>query len=682
MKKKISKILSAFIMLSMLLTFAFADSQKINLTIIGTSDIHANPYGYSYEDNKEGKNNGLARIATYVEEERKKGPIVLIDDGDTYQGTIMSDAIYNKKKDVIHPMSKVLDYMKYDATVLGNHEFNFGIDFLKKIVNEKKTPTLAANLTTKDGKNFEQVKPYVVVERQGIKIGILGLTNPNVPRWDGDKVKSLNFKGLTETAKKYVPILKEKEKCDLVIVAAHAGLVPEYDIDGGSDGLEKLIEEVKGVDLVLAGHFHMIDKGEKNGVVYGAPRNNGRDLVKFQLVLEKTPEGYKTIEKKVDVIKMDDVKPSESLRNVIKEEHENTINFIQGTGKSSEAGGGIFGIATADFQPKNEIRKIPQGWLEDSGVIDLIGKCQLKMSGADVTAVALFRDDSDLHKGNITYGDIFKIYKFDNTLYTVNVTGKELKDYMEWSAAFYNQYKKGDLSVSFSEDVPGYRYDIFKGVDYKIDLSQEAGNRIKDVMYKGKALKDDQVLKLAVNNYRYSSGLKANKLVAGNRDWESPIAIRDYIANYIKEQKKISPTISKNWEIIGTDFNNPLRKEIIELVNEGYIEAPYHESLNIEKLKEKGIIVDGKVVKPKEKVENDEITKSEKSSPNKGIKKEIKKEVQEQRESQKKTYTVKSGDWIYKISRELKLNAEEIINANSLKNPNLIFPGQILNLPK
>ena len=154
------------------------------------------------------------------------------------------------------------------------------------------------------------------------------------------------------------------------------------------------------------------------------------------------------------------------------------------------------------------------------------------------------------------------------------------------------------------------------------------------------------------------------------------------MANYIKEQKKISPTISKNWEIIGTDFSNPLRKEIIELVNEGYIEAPYHESLNIEKLKEKGIIVDGKVVKPKEKVENDEITKSEKSSPNKGIKKEIKKEVQEQRESQKKTYTVKSGDWIYKISRELKLNAEEIINANSLKNPNLIFPGQILNLPK
>lgn len=161
---------------------------------------------------------------------------------------------------------------------------------------------------------------------------------------------------------------------------------------------------------------------------------------------------------------------------------------------------------------------------------------------------------------------------------------------MEWSASHYNQWKEGDVSISFDPEVPGYLYDMFAGVDYKIDLSKPAGKRIIDVMYQGKPLADTQELKLAVNNYRYSSALKAYKLVEANRDWESPRSIRDYLVEYIQEHQEISPEVENNWEIVGIDLASPYRDEIIQLVNEGKIDVPYDQSLNVNELLKQGII--------------------------------------------------------------------------------------------
>jgi len=222
--------------------------------------------------------------------------------------------------------------------------------------------------------------------------------------------------------------------------------------------------------------------------------------------------------------------------------------------------------------------------------MDLINDVQLKNSGADVSAAALFADTSDIPAGPINYGTIFGIYKYDNTLYRVDVSGAELKAYMEWSASCYNQAKDGDISVSFNPEKPGYLYDMFAGVDYEIDLSKPVGQRIKNVMYKGKPLSDTQRLKLAVNNYRYSSALKSQKLVAGTKEWESPNSIRDMLVEYIKEQGTIYPRVDNNWKIVGVNLTSPYRSQAVALVNDGKIEVPYAKSLNINELKSQGLL--------------------------------------------------------------------------------------------
>ena len=249
-------------------------------------------------------------------------------------------------------------------------------------------------------------------------------------------------------------------------------------------------------------------------------RNGGREIARFDLTLDAA---HNVVDSSVDVVVMDDVAPSKEIREIplVAEAHQKTIDYI--AGGTDESGEPLppLGSTTAKFQPENEIRGLPAGLLMDTAVMDLINKIQLENSGADVLPAALFKNTSDLPAGDINYGNIFDIYKFDNTLYRVPVTGAELKAYMEWSAECYNQWKEGDINISFDPEYPDYLYDMFAGVDYEIDLSQPKGERIKNVMFKGEPLKDDQQLTLAVNNYRYSSALKSGGLVSGTRRWES-----------------------------------------------------------------------------------------------------------------------------------------------------------------
>jgi len=523
---------------------AFEAQGPQTITIIGTTDLHGNLWGFSYENNSETTNNGMARIYSYLQEVREETPnVVLIDNGDTIQGNILTDDLYNKRPGD-HPIISAMNLMGYDSMTLGNHEYNFGVGLIERIQALADFPMLGANVARVDG--TMAAMPYTIVVRNGIRIGIIGLTNPNAPRWDGEKVDPFTFAAVGPATRKAVDIIKNK--VDIIVVAAHVGLYPEYDEDGGADGANKILELCPEIDVLLVGHAH-------------------------NLVSQQIGEEFRKVE-------------------YLAQAHQATKDFITGgaPGADGTPSGGIFGVATVDFQPKNEIKGIPEGKLRDTGVMDLINYVQLKNSGADVSAAALFADTSDIKQGPINYGDIFGIYKYDNTLYRVEVTGAELKKYMEWSAACYNQWVPGDISISFNPEKPGYLYDMFAGVDYEIDLSKPVGQRIVNVMFKGAPLKDDQLLKLAVNNYRYSSALKAQNLVAGKREWESPNSIRDMLVEYIKAEGKVSPQFDDNWRIVGVDLSSPYRDEVIKKVNNGEIPVPYGASLNIQKLKEAGII--------------------------------------------------------------------------------------------
>ncbi|WP_346913980.1 5'-nucleotidase C-terminal domain-containing protein [Clostridium sp.] len=547
------------------------------ITILATTDVHGNVLGYNYDNGESFIDSGMNRIYSYIKQVKSENPNTLVvDNGDIIQGNTLTDEIYSNEKKEKHPVIFAMNFMGYDAMVLGNHEFNFGIDLIKSLEKQSNFPFLSANVNYRKN-GYEFVKTHTILNCGGVRVGIIGLTTPNVPRWAGNLVEELSFHDLGETAYRYVNEIRDK--VDVILVMAHASMVSEHDKENESDAAEKVLRLCPEIDVLVVGHFHITVKEKIGKTLIGGATDSGREVIRFDLTLDSN---NCVIDGKVQVVAMKDYYPSKELEYlpVIKKAHETTMDFITE----------VIGEASEDFQPKDEIKFIPEGKLRDTPLIELINKVQLINSGADVTSTSLIRDDSNIKKGIITYGNIFNIYKFTTFLYVVEVTGKELKNYMEWAASAYNQWKPGNISISFTMDIPGYQHEFFAGVDYKIDISKPVGQRIVDLIFKGELVKENQVLKLATSDYCYFANLKGRKLAKKDYIWKSSNTIRDMIVEYIKNQGIVSPQVDNNWEITGVNLESPYKEEIIKLVNEGSIELPYNKSLNIYELKELGLI--------------------------------------------------------------------------------------------
>lgn len=571
MNKGNKKMLSIFVALLMLCTFivpvqTLADTVKneVKITILGTSDMHGAINGWVYDSEKDYGNSGLARAATIVNQVREENPnTILLDNGDTVQGNILTDDVYNKDLTKPNPMMAVMNAMKYDAMTLGNHEFNFGLGLIDKIVKEAKFPILSAN-TYKKADDTNYVKPYVVKEYDGVKVGILGLTVPSVPRWDGAKVKDLEFKHMADEAEKWVKVLKEEEKVDIIVATSHAGLESRHE-ENGSDSARLIAERCPEIDVLLLGHDHITVKEEINGVLVAAPYKD-REIVRFDINVEKKDGKWQVKDKTSELVLLKDIKEDAEIKKVGQPFHDETMKFLEGIiGKSSE-----------DFHPASEVKGIPEAQIKDTAVIDFINQVQLNVTGADIAAAALFKPTSNFPKGDLTYADVFNVYQYANTLVGVEVTGKELKAYMEWSMGYYNTFKPGDLTISFNPNVRGYSYDMFAGVDYEVDISKPVGQRVVNLTFKGEPVKDDQVFKLAVNDYRYSGiGPEGSKLISGKPYFESaPESLRAYIKAEIEKQGTIEPKVDNNWKLIGYEWNEELRKVAVEAVNSGKLSIP------------------------------------------------------------------------------------------------------------
>ena len=583
-RKPVSLAFALSLIVLMLPFTVFAEEQSgedTHVVILLTSDLHSNVWGYSYEDNTETTNNGMARVYTYIQEVRDENPIVfLVDGGDAIQGNIMTDDIANKKPDQEHPVMAAMNRMGYDSMTLGNHEFDWGIDTMLKILGQAEFPVLGANILDRDGKCLTG-KGWTIIDRGGVRLAVIGVCTPEIPIWDGGKqgIAETTFEAASEAVKKAIEEIGDQ--ADIILVSAHMGQFAEFDEANGSDSGQKIIEDNPEVDILQVAHMHITVDNNVNGTPIAGVRNSGREVARVDVTLgpDKTIKDIST-----EIVDMTNYEPSEELREipVVKELHEYTLNYVKGVDENGVQLEPI-GTISAKFQPENEIYGLPEGRLRDTAVVDLILNMELLNSGADVASSALFRDDSDLPEGDIYSSNIFDIYKYDNTLYTVDVTGRELKNYMEWSAQYYNQWQPGDINISFDPEFPAYQYDMFAGVDYEIDLSKPKGERIVNVMFKGEPLQDEQVLKLAINNYRYASTLKVLNLVEENHDWESSGSIRDMIVEYIKEHSPVEPQVHDNWRITGIDLseNDPRRAEIIGYINEGLLPTPYNKSYNL-----------------------------------------------------------------------------------------------------
>ena len=575
-------LLAVSIMAGLLCFSAFAQDDETHVVILATSDLHGNIWGFSYEDGKETTNNGMARLFNYIKQVREENPIVfLVDGGDDIQGTIMTDDIANKSPEDPHPVIEIMNYMGYDSMTLGNHEFNWGIPSMMKILGQAKFPVLGANVLDADG-NLVTGYGWTIIDRGGIKLAVIGVVTPDIPIWDGDKegIADTNFEAGYAAVKKAIKEIGDQ--ADIIMVSAHMGQFAEFDEYGGSDAGEKIITENPEVDILQVAHMHITVNDEVDGTPIVGVRNSGREIARIDVTLDKD----KNITcMATQIVDMADYEPDEEIRQIplVAEMHQQTIDFINGGTSDDGESGEPIGVTTEKFQPENEIAGLPEGKLRDTAVMDLVLNIMLLNSGADVSASALFKDTSDLPEGTIIYVNIFDIYKFNNTLYTIDVTGAELKGYMEWAAECYNQWVPGDINISFDPEYPGYLYDMFQGIDYEINLSKPKGERIENIIYHGEPLKDDEIIKLAVNNFRYSSSLKAQNLASGKRDWESSNSIRDMIVSYFNENSPVAPTVDNNWRITGVDLNkdDPRRAEIIGYINEGLLPIPYKKSYNL-----------------------------------------------------------------------------------------------------
>ena len=289
--KRFGKLLSAALAAAMALSLSSAalaaGNGETHLTIIGTSDTHGNIWGYSYEDMKESTGDGLARVSAYVNQVRSENPnTILVDAGDTIQGTIMTDDLYSKDT-ASHPVAAALNYMDYDAWTLGNHEFNFGVDTLKSILEQVDMPVLAANIKNADGSYFTGAG-YTIVERGGVKVAIIGVTTPNIPRWDGTKqgVADLTFEPMADAVAACIQEIGGQ--ADVIMVSTHAGLGAEYSADG-SDAAQTILDKCPEVDVLQLGHTHTTYINSAP-IPVGEAKNNAGEVVRYDLTLNADKE--------------------------------------------------------------------------------------------------------------------------------------------------------------------------------------------------------------------------------------------------------------------------------------------------------------------------------------------------------------------------------------------------------
>ncbi len=568
-KRNMHKIVTVMVLavLMMIPAFATGIGEKVDVTILETSDLHGTiaPWDYATDSAFDG---GLAKAYTVIKQQRALDPeLLLVDCGDTLQDNMIQEF----RNDSIHPMVKAMNSMNYDAWELGNHEFNFEYENLVKAIEDSNAAVLGGNIYKADGTRF--ALPYIIKLVKGVRVAIFGIEAPHVPQWEASNPEHFNYMTFTKPMEETGKILDELEgKADVIVGLVHYGEDGEYNTDGIRAVAEKYGDRVAAF---LIGHAHSsLNETLPNGCVILEPGSKGSSVAKLTLTMEQAVVGgkWKCVAKQGELLPVSkaNVTPDPELSKEMQYVHD----------KSREMANTVVGKVGADFLPSlnwNDLPGVPTAVLQDTAMLDLINMVQMEETGADVSLAALFDSKSNLPKGDFRKRDGVKIYKYDNTLMAVRITGAQLKAIMEKQAGnFFNQSVPGDVTISFNPNIRLYNYDMFAGVDYQIDISKPAGQRIVNVMYKGAPLADDQVLTLALNNYRYGGLSSAGMISSKPEDlvYNKGLAIRDLISDYVTSQGTIMPVVDNNWEIIGVSLDDPDAQKIYQLIRDGKVEIP------------------------------------------------------------------------------------------------------------
>ncbi len=551
MKNKIAALLLA------LSTMGFA--KEVNVKILGTSDVHGRVVPWSYASDTEDKSGSYAQLSTLINQRRKENKnVILVEVGDAIQDNSIDLFALTLEDAKNHPIPKVLNYMKYDVFVPGNHEFNFGMPVLNEILNDIKAKKLAANLYHKDGKRYLQ--PTTIIQKDGVKIGIIGLTTPMSAKFEEDtgNLKDYKYVSIIEETKKQVKNLKAK-KVDAIVAVAHMGIENENNIP--ETGLRDLANAVPEIDAIVAGHMHQDVKSETiNGVLITEPHRYGTVLSEIDLkfdVNDKTKK-VKLLGKTATTTPVKNLEADKKVEEIYKPYHE----------RLREIANEKIGETENDMVPQGKIHGVSISFAKDTGMSSFITDVEKYYSKADVVSFAYDYENVKLDKGDIKRKDIAYNYRYaggDVSVY--EMTGKQLKDYMEWAADYFDTIQKGDTNYRYN-DVRGkskyVTFDIFGGVSYKIDLRNQKGNKIVDLkLADGRKITPDMKLKVGMNSYRFDQLIKKGGIFEGQNIplvWSSKDEmgqdkgrIQSMMIDYIKNVKggKIDGKSHDRWEIIG-----------------------------------------------------------------------------------------------------------------------------------
>ena len=544
-------------------------SNRAHVVILSTTDMHGHIFPIDYYTNKY-DNVGIAKVATLVKQARKDDPdLLLLDSGDTIQGTPL-EYLHNKRNNTpLDPMMLTMNALKYDAMAVGNHEYNFGLQVLNKARSEAKFPFLSAN-TYDTGTTNTHYKPYIVKEVQGVKIGILGLTTPGIPYWENKpNYEGLEFHENVSEAKKWVPILRDKEKVDVVVIAMHMGLeedlrtgIPNPSSVPNENAAIAIARQVTGVDVILMGHTHrdvsslvvnntviktyMDIPNQKTsgyfdeGVLLTQANRWASHLARVDLYLEKSEvdSHWHIVAKSARTIPVTEKTEVDPEIAKLGEPYDTETQAWLGRniGESAEE-------LTA-----NRCR------FQDTAIIDLIQRVQMEAGNADVSMAACFNDRAHISKGAVTVRDIAGLYEYENTLVTLELTGQQVKDALEHSARYFKEYQPGkSLDDLVDTRIPGYNFDVAEGVTYDIDLTKPLGQRIQNLKFKGQPLSMTQKLRVVTNNYRVNGGGGFTMYKDAPVIYRSSAEVRELIIDWVEKHKTIPTQATNNWHIIGVN---------------------------------------------------------------------------------------------------------------------------------
>jgi 2',3'-cyclic-nucleotide 2'-phosphodiesterase / 3'-nucleotidase len=552
-------------------------SKRYALTVMGTTDLHGHVFNWDYfkdaeYSDKAGNAMGLARVSTLVNqvrEQRGRCNTLLLDAGDTIQGTPLT--YYYAKVDPItakggpvHPMAQAMNAIGYDAAALGNHEFNYGIETLRKFEQQLRFPLLGANAL--DAKTLKPafapyfIKKFHVPGAPPVKVAVLGLTNPGIAIWDKAYVQGkLTFPGLEEQAAKWVPKLRSMG-ADVVVVSAHSGSsgTSSYgdQVPYVENAAANVARQVPGIDAILVGHAHVeipelkvTNEVTGRTVVLSEPLCFAERLSLFDIELVFDKGRWEVESVAASLLNANSVADDPRITKLLTDEHAKVVKYVnQVVGTATET------LTTVEARYK------------DAAIIDLITKVQedvvkAALAGTEYASLPViaqaspFSRTSEIPAGDVTIRDLSSLYVYDNTLVAKLMTGAQIRAYLEYSAEYFVQTAADAVvdveKLTNANGRPDYNYDYVSGLRYEIDVAQAAGSRIRNLTYEGAALDDGQQFVLAVNNYRANGGGAFPYVASAKELWSESTEIRTRIAEWVTAKGVLDPKdfASVDWRL-------------------------------------------------------------------------------------------------------------------------------------